>query len=195
MGTSQISEDFIDILKLAQAKESIVSIYVDPEDVDHFDLGVPRCLSAEEVILEAYDQHGHFDGYYLLFLEDIFRIDHGGRYEHKVDILRESKHEKSPAIDSLSFIDGSKSLISPILQFAIEKKYVVEIAQDSWGVIDAQGFVKRVSPTSVEIDVLTNYGEDDGVSHVEFSSISELYVNTVTCRELAYLASCFNKSG
>lgn len=191
MEESKISEDFIAILKQAQKNETLVSVYADLEDVSHFDIGKPRWISAEEVVIESYDTYGHFDGFCWLLLEDIFRIDIKGRYERKIELLHKSN---SQMVDRLPSLNKNVSLLAQMLQYAVANMLVVEIEQGGSGSVDLQGYIVEVQCSSAAVRLLSNYGEDDGMSQFKFSSVSKLRVNSTDGRALAYLNTCSNES-
>ncbi len=153
-------------LLLAKEKHTAVSVYSDREEADRFSVGYVLGVSDEELLLALISPAGRYDGYSLLKLNQIYRVNECGLYEQKIVGL----YEKEQIKHALFPIDES-NLMGSILAFSKQKGYIVRLelldGEDS-----VQGFYDDKSGNVISVYSVTDFGERDGKAHLYTDDIS-----------------------
>lgn len=102
-GGDEMEENHIlSVLKRSHEESLMVSVYSDRNEPEGFSAGFIDSLSAEQFVLKHVTPEGIQDGYIIRRTEDVFRVDAGGEYERRLELLytlQKQRHE--------DFITGS----------------------------------------------------------------------------------------
>lgn len=155
----------------------LVSIHSETSDYGSFTVGYIEGYNEEHYILALISPYGRYDGFLVKERKSIVSVEHGGKYESKIERLASYYHTEHESLD-LSDDDLRLSM----LNFASERNYIVAIELNDGGYQDCIGYVKSVETESDDksctISLIDEYGENDGEAVLLIDDITELSVNT-----------------
>jgi len=158
-----------EILRQAKEERAAVSVYTDREEMDRFSVGYVLGVSEEEVLMALISPLGHYDGYVLYKLDDIYRINECGLYESKIVGLYEGEAHKHAFFP----IDES-NLLGSLLAFSKQKGYIVRIELIDGNYEDVQGFYDDRTTNVISILCVSDYGERDGKTYLYVDDVSRI---------------------
>jgi hypothetical protein len=176
-------QEWRDLLKRAQKDDALVAIYSDPDSPRRFAVGWVEALSEEHVVLRHISPSGMYDGYALRFLEDVFRVETGGRYMAKALHLyraREQRHLTDFLPDS-----PSSDLLSELLLAAQKREVGVFVALEESELL---GWVRGVGDETVTLERLDEYGESDGEVTIAFDQVLAVNADDSELQDLKLLS-------
>lgn len=152
------------VLKRSHEESLMVSVYSDRNEPEAFSAGFIDALSAGQFVMKHVTPEGIQDGYIIRRTEDVFRVDVGGEYERRLELLytlQKQRHE--------DFITGSVEQASNLFkespEIAQRRNAVVTVCIDETESQDEiKGFVKSVNSGGVTISRISHDGSDDGES-------------------------------
>lgn len=156
------------LLRLKQDK-TIASFYMKREEPDKLRVGYVSELNDEHFITILINRFGEFDGYLLMKINRLFRIDQNGKYEKKIKALQENKNVK------LRFLDfQSDDFTTELLEYAKKNKLAVSVELNDSGMTDIQGFIEDVCDSKCRFKILDDYGCEDGNTTCLLSEFTEI---------------------
>ena len=173
-----------DILRRAREKGILVCLYTSAYS-ENFAAGFVEAVSEKYVILRSFSNHGRYDGWLLRQLENLPRIEFGGRYEESLLFLMKARETKHPQGVIPSF-EADASLLIELFLAAQKHDFVVSI--DTGSQSNIVGFVNTVEATTVTITKVDNNGEVDGESVVELDAIEKVNADDEDCQDLKLMA-------
>ena len=156
----------------------IVSVYCDDEKPDtHLTGFLSRCDEGQ-MLIDHISPSGFYDGFILIHAEDIHRMDCGGKYEQKVEKLyqcRQQSHAEFP-------ITGS--LYASLLAFCQRERLILSAETE-----DAMlsGFLLDFDEDIIHLQVIDEYGEENGETIVRNDEIISFAVDTLTEQNIRLL--------
>lgn len=150
-------------------EKSLVSFYSNTTDTEKFSVGFVRAISDEFVLLAHVTTTGYYDGFLLKTLESIFEIKHSGKYEKKLADLYRLQKQNHPDI-SISY----DSLSISILTHALEKGLIISLGLFNSGLDDIQGYVMEICDDFLKIELIDDYGENDGIATLNICDITHV---------------------
>ncbi len=172
-----------EVLERAKTEEKIVCLYSNPYS-DKFAAGFVEAISENHVVLRHLTTHGRYDGWVLRALEDLCRIEYGGRYEETLLSLFRARGHSHPAF--LHATDESSDLTAEMLLCAQRNDLAVII--DTGSDNDSWGFVKSVETTTVTIEKFNVDGQIDSEAVIELEHIGRVTVDDEDMQDLKILA-------
>lgn len=172
-----------EVLEQAKTGEKIVCLYSNPYS-DKFAAGFVEAISENHVVLRHLTSHGRYDGWVLRELEDLCRIEYGGRYEETLLSLFRARGQNHPTF--LPSTDEATDLKSEILLCAQRNDLAVII--DTGSDTDSWGFVKSVETTTVTIEKFNAEGHIDSESVIELEHVGRVTVDDEDMQDLKILA-------
>lgn len=165
-------------------KRIIASFAFEDNDTQKFLVGYIEKYNDSEILIAHISPHGYYDGFILKHVEDVKRIDYGGEYEKKVERLYTIRNQTHDHINTL--VLEEECILEPLLDFAKHKNYVVTFdLSDSC----VSGFVNGYSDDVVYLEVVNDYGGENGISIINFDEILTISVDTDFEQDLRLLAS------
>ena len=147
-----------------------ISVYDDTNDTEKFMIGFLIGLTEQHALFNAITTRGFEDGYYLTLIEDIYRVDGGGgKYQNK--ILALWNNLKQVKANNIEIKDN---LVNDLLSYSKDEKLPISIYIFNDDNTDITGFVNAFDNDIVTIDLIDNYGNEDGISIVDISRISRI---------------------
>ncbi|MCR9212692.1 MAG: hypothetical protein NXI13_03175 [Proteobacteria bacterium] len=163
------------LLKEAKTRNTLVSVHMDTDDWDQFSVGYVDCLTDTHFRLSAISRYGAPFGFEVLQLSEIAKIEAAGKYERKIEFLAKSQGAFFKEIVPKSA--SSTNLILDTLTQSLEEAVVISI----WG-MDAEaslvGIVEKMDAETASIQIINQYGEDDGLSTIKITDIKCINLNT-----------------
>ncbi|MGQ0593134.1 MAG: hypothetical protein ACT4QB_10925 [Gammaproteobacteria bacterium] len=179
-----MSTSIYDVLRTVAKEQTLVSIHTNPDNWSSCSVGYVHSISRRHVRLRAVNRYGEDAGYEVRKLEEIFKIDFGGKYEHKVEHLRRNQEN---ILHEVTLGKGKgQDLILGTLKQAQDLDLVVVI----WGHDPGDslvGFVEYVDDNGARIRVLDEFGMEDGYSTIKSSEITAVDCNTRSEQVLRFL--------
>lgn len=148
----------------------VISVYCDRDNPQCHLTGFVQHYNDSELLLSHITPYGEYDGYVLLRIGDIFRVDSGGDYEKKIKALY---HIKKQSHRDICF--SSEEILFTLLDFAAENDLAVTLNFENTSV---SGFVGS-SGEKAEINVVDEYGRNQGISVVDVNEVVYFSVDTV----------------
>lgn len=173
-----------EVLERAKEGEKIVCLYTNPYS-DKFAAGFVEAVSENHVVLRHITVHGRYDGWLLRALDDICRIDYGGRYEETLLSLYRGRAQ-SHLDNFLSVTDQIIDLKSEMLLCAQRNDFAVSI--DTGSDEDNWGFVKVLEAITVTIERFNLHGQIDSESVFDMEYIQKIGVDNEDLQDLKLLA-------
>ncbi|MGE6378745.1 hypothetical protein [Peribacillus muralis] len=152
------------LLYMMERKE-LVELYSDPTDLRKFD--VVKFLNVSDSFLVAANiaANGMFDGYRLLFLDNIHQMNVQTKYIKKIRQLYQAKKQSH-----LEFVDENDDLLLSFLDFAHKYNFIVSV--DLFNVPgEVQGFIKNLEADILVMSMVNEMGELDGEAFIKFGAI------------------------
>lgn len=157
---------------LLNYKNCLVEVYAQDE-INSFDVGYLFDVDEDWVLLKSYDRYGKYDGYMLLRLETIFKINSKTLYLENIERLITDKNSHN-----LKLNDG---LLVSALNY-IREKSVASIILDNGDAII--GKIKSFDETCITVEVYTDCGIKDGNSLIFIDSISTIIFENRGCIDI-----------
>lgn len=160
----------INLIKKFYDENAVVSIYKDFDDTAVCEVGYINTYNDDEILLSSINKRGEYDGYILLHIDDIFRIEANGKYEEKMKklySLKKQKHEK--------FELANDGVAYRIFDFAKENNLIVcfDFEDDC-----RRGFVQRYEENICIIKTVTDYSEPDGEAIIDIDQANSISLDT-----------------
>lgn len=179
-----MDNDFFQKLKNLEMKNEIISIFTDRNNADTWSSGFIESLSKEHIILKHISPIGRYDGFIARRLDNIFRLDYDGIYEHRLLKLYNMQVQSHKSI----FTNNEcieENLFNKLLQFARISNYVITLSIDENDEQeDIIGYVKEIYDNTIEISKINYQGLYDGKSTFCINDI--VLINCDTDNEMVY---------
>jgi len=148
-------------------KKEIVSVYSNLTDTTKFCTGIVLGISEEHLLIAHVTPKGMYDGIMLKKLENIYRVDFGGRYEEKIRRLLNNESFKNYTI-------LNNNLMEYVLTYSKNNKLIITVEINDSNYDDVQGIVEEVADDTVLIKCVTEYGEIEGSTIICIKDITHL---------------------
>lgn len=157
------------ILRNCCNERKVVSVYIDENRSDCHLTGYISCINDVELILEHITPQGMYDGFILLQVNSIYRVDCEGKYEKKVDFLYKAKEQSHKKIPEMA------RLYDAILHFALANKLLVTL---DMGKSILTGMLVEFDLYNIKLNVIDEYGNDDGIAIVSCDGVDMIVVDS-----------------
>lgn len=115
-----------ELLGESQKKQTLLSIYDNKDDIDKFYVGYIVEIFDDSILLYSYDENGEEDGYLLIRLVDIFKIEKESAYLNGLNILVKQKDSTNREQNN-KFRNDGKEGIAEVISVCHEKRILVTI--------------------------------------------------------------------
>ncbi len=177
-----MDNDLFQKLKALEKRNEIVSIFTDRNNADTWLSGFIESISKEHIILKHVSPEGKYDGFVARRLDDIFRLDFDGIYEHRLLKLYNTQKQFHEDIFT-NKEPNCGNLFKLILQAARTWGLVVTISIDE-NQENIIGFVKELNSNIIAISKISYEGSNDGECSFYLSDI--VSINCDTSDEIVY---------
>jgi hypothetical protein len=176
---------FVELLRQALENQSPVGVFCDPNDPAAFAAGWVEAVTDEHILLRHMSPHGRYDGYRLLNIEDIFRVDSTGRYLERLRLLSQVREERFPRLFKTE-VEENANLLTETLLAVQSNEWLVRIFVLDGD--DEAGWIKNVAHDTVTITRVDHFGVADFEATVHLEAISEMHCDDEELQDLRLLA-------
>ena len=160
----------IDLCKKCFELNTVGSFYCNQAEAGKHLTGYIAAYCEDEMIIKHISPDGYYDGFILLHISDLIRIDMLGQYEQKVSALYVLRKQHHPFLDC-----SNNSYFPTLMDFASENGLVVTVELDN-SVIS--GFVEHYNEHMTCLQVINEFGLADGTTILINDSILSVAVDT-----------------
>ena len=144
-------------------KNHIASIFLNSLDAEIHLTGFVGAVSADSIIVKHVSPEGLYDGFVLLHIDDICRLDVNGKYEQKIRTLYEIKEQSHPTFST------TEDLYSSLLLYCQKNNICISAELDNSKLI---GVISDFDNNHIRMQLMTEYGEKNGETIVLSNHIS-----------------------
>jgi len=168
------------ILEKLLENKTIVEIYVDNE-IDAFYTGYISAVDDNWFILNHLSKRGEYDGFLLIWVEDVFQICEDSEYVKKIAALhqiRQSKHDT---------IEHNESVFWDYLKYVHQKQSLVAVYRDEDKEECIVGKVLAYTEDVMTLLEYDEYGREEGKHYISMEYISRMEYDRIKEQDvLAY---------
>lgn len=157
-------------IEYCQINKMAASFYSNENDPDAHLTGYIEAYNETELLIAHISYYGMYDGYILKRIDDIYRIDFGGKYEEKIKKLYKLKNQRHRDLNI-----SDEYILEPLLEFAKKNELVVSFELDGYVI---SGFVEELREGCVRVRKVDEYGEPGGESVLEIDAVLTIAVDT-----------------
>lgn len=159
-----------ELKRLCETKEA-VSIYSNYDDTSKFIFGYVLAVNDTDIAIQLISPNGDDDGFTVMSVDNILRIEENCQYTKKMKIL--SSDKKIPTYD---FKLCEDDIMKSAVLYALNNNDVLSVELVDSGYDDIVGFVDYADGGVCKINQIDEYGFDDGFSLIEFKNITQITV-------------------
>ncbi len=169
---------FMKILQEAREKGTLLQIHANPHDLEQPVIGLVRSLGDETCIVQELDWEGLPDGLTTVSIRQIRQIMQNTRHLCRIAWLQQQQLPTQVVLEEEEFAEDPLDCMISELETARDTGQLVNcrIASES-DFIQALGFVHDIVDEYVQLNLLTIWGEPDGVATVRLQDIVGIYRN------------------
>ena len=172
------------ILEEAQKQKMVVSIFSDCYDQSSCSVGLVENVTNNDVRLNSISPDGEFAGKEVRPLEAICRIDYGGLYEKKIELLWKNRGNVYKEFSFESSTD--ESLIIDTIKRAKTESFVVELWTDDKD-NSILGYIEDVKEDFIKILSIDEYGRSNGIVYLKTQAVLGVDCGTIRCQKFDFL--------
>jgi len=135
---------------------------------DTFIYGTVLAVDDLYVALYLISPNGVYDGTLVTEIERIVRVEVGGQYDEKMNILCSGN---TLPIWEFSWNDG---IVNSMLNASLKTRAVVSIELLKSGYNDVIGIIQKVSNKQVKLIRIDEYGKEDGEVYFKINAITQI---------------------
>lgn len=151
------------IEKIKQIQNGIISIYTNKYDLNVFYAGKYIDNDKKYLMIHSVNPNGEDDGLMCIKITDIYRVDYDGEYEK--NLFLKSKFSNYD-------ITLKDNFLRDLLEYAKNKKYIVELQMYNNDENCVIGYVQEIDNEHVVINIVNESGSIEGETIVMLESIS-----------------------
>lgn len=157
--------------------KKVVSIYTDVDNYDCFAVGYIVALKNEKILVYHIGSHGEDDGYSVINIGDIYRIETESKYINKLRDLSNVNVEETIKFNT------TDDLLMDLLNEAIHSQCIVKLSLNHISNL-LMGYVIKIEDNKVYMLQIDQYGEDDGHTVFFCNEIQRAMIGDVEAREI-----------
>ena len=143
--------------KILKRKE-LIATYTLPEKQNSFEVGFLIEMDEDNIILEGYTVDGHFDGYLMICINDIYRIEQDSKYLKALDRLLDTDHKEE------CILRLSNHCFNDMINYAQSYNRILSICYMQRDGILLTGYVQEINDDTIKLQQINEYGEQDGTT-------------------------------
>lgn len=158
--------DSLSFMKL----HKIYQIHMDAGDPESFIVGeLIGIWEDENILVKLISTNGRWDGFCLIWMNDIVRVDIETQYINKLKrlLVGQQKEEAEPVLQD--------SGVETIVSFALKYNKAVGIELLQSGLRDIIGFIEKYEDDLLQVFQLDEMGREDGKTVIEKEVITRMF--------------------
>lgn len=152
-----------------------LSVYDETEQAGSFHVCRFLCCDEVHILFQAITTRGYDDGFYLIPLDCVYRVDMDDEYTERIALLFQL-HEQ-PLIDHC-FFDKKESLLLQMLRYAQTHRFVISLFLENEDDITGRILDINTDGNSLCIEKLTESGKKDGTIYLDLRCIEKIICNS-----------------
>lgn len=161
--------------------KSIGSFFCDQAESGKHLTGYIAAYKEDELLIKHISPSGYYDGFILIHISDLIRVDIAGQYEQKISTLYALREQKHPNLNC-----AGECIFLTLMEFAQNNKLIVSLELDDCVL---SGFVQSFSEDHVHLEMLDEYGRTDGDTYLLSDDILSVALDTSTEQNIKLLNS------
>lgn len=157
--------------------KKMTSIYTDVDNYDCFAVGYIVTLKNKKILVFHIGSHGEDDGYSVINIEDIYRIETESKYINKLKALCNVNLEEKIKINT------TDDLLMDLLNAAIHSQCIITLSLNHMSNL-LMGYVIKIEDNKVYMLQIDQYGEDDGHTVFFYDEIQRAMIGDIEAREI-----------
>lgn len=162
----------IDLCKECFEEKLVGSFYWNDADPEQHLTGYVSALNEEEIVIAHISPNGFYDGFILLHLEDLFRVDIQGQYENRIARLYALRKQHHPELKP-----DRHSLYFSLLNYARLNGLLISAETEDNAV---SGFLRDFDWERIRLEVIDENGRPDGETVIRTETVCLICVDTDT---------------
>ena len=160
-----IDHDISEWIQDACGREIMASIYASEENANGHLTGIITECKEPFFVIKHMTPEGEYDGYFLVMLDDVWRIEINGPYERKIEALYRLKNQTHR---EWTFLEGD------YLQQVYEYSAFVSVETESK---EYQGILKQIGKEFICLSAANDDGSPDGIKYIRRETIMSIGVD------------------
>lgn len=154
-------------------KGKFISVYKNFDDRTKFSFGKVIAVDQTHYALIETTPEGSYDGITVGTIDSIIRLEENGLYEKKMNslLLKETFDDKVFDLDE-------KNIVLSVLKKSQEEKIVLSIELLDSSINDVSGVVQKIEGNICTLNIIDNYGFDDGIAYFKIDDITQISLDT-----------------
>lgn len=146
-------------LQRIEKGEELIAVYSLPEKQEFFEVGFLIETDEETIMLESYASDGSADGYLVIHIDDIYRIEQDSKYLHAMNQLRAPQRQESMR-------EFSGNCVDDIICHVQKNNRILTINLLERDGDKVTGYVQEINDDTIVLKTVNEYGEPDGLTTV-----------------------------
>lgn len=184
---------FVDVFQRAQAENKPVGLRTDRENPKGMYVGYVEEFTERIIQLKAITKQGLEDGVTVVKLKDVFGVEFNDRYLKRVDLLYKSDHklDLTKERDSAEPDSADEDFMVKLLKRL--KKHKVFVTVNFEFDLSIGGYITAVNEAYFQVNVITDEGEEDGLSTYKVEDIQRVFGDGIDERKTEFFYQNRNK--
>lgn len=171
--------ELIDLCKKCFALNCVGSFFCDASRPNMHLTGYIDAYNEDEILIKHISPDGYYDGFILIHISDLIRVDILGQYEKRIAALFAIRKQSHPTLNHLN-----DTLYISIMDFAHTNNVIVSVELEDTTI---SGFVLDFNECHIHIQVVNENGQTDGEMTVLVENVLSFAVDTSTEQNLKLL--------
>lgn len=160
------------LLEESQKKQLLLSIYDNRNDIDKLYVGYIVNLYDDSILIYSYNENGEGDGYLLIRLVDIYKIEKESDYLNSLNILVE-QNTSTTRSQKNKFKDGVEEGLMEVASICHEQRILVTIKLIYEDFL--MGYIAEKDDEYLLIEKYSKNGSRDGYNLIWFRDIQNIH--------------------
>ena len=171
--------ELIDLCKKCFELNCVGSFYCDASRPNMHLTGYIYTYNEDEILIKHISPDGYYDGFILIHISDLIRVDILGQYEKRIAALFAIRKQSHPIINHLN-----DTLYISVMDFAHANNLIVSVELEDSTI---SGFVLDFNECNIHMQVVNENGQTDGEMTILVENVLSFAVDTTTEQNLKLL--------
>lgn len=162
------------VIKFLYCQNQIAEYYAYSHDNDHFAVGKVIDFSEEYIIIQAINNKGYQDGFFIGKIKDICRISMHTPYLNAMKSLYDCNYPMKESNTENIFINKNRreGLFNMYIKYVIDEKKIATVTL--YGGDSIIGFIDKFRKPLITIKMIDTDGSYHGISYMDVNDIETL---------------------
>lgn len=162
------------VIELLYHQNQIAEYYAYSHENDHFAVGKVSKFSEEHIIIQAINNNGRKDGFFIGKIKDICKISIDTPYLNAIKTLYDCNYTMKDENTGNSFFEKGhrEGLYDMFIKYIIDKQKIATVSL--YGGDSIVGFIEKFSKPLITIKMIDTDGSYHGISYLDINDIETL---------------------